>query len=47
MEDICRVEGLQRAEGLEMWEQISGKWSGSDMGVTWYIKYWQWSSESS
>jgi len=35
MEDICGVEGLQRAEGLEMWEEISGKGTamcnGSDL----------------
>jgi len=31
MEDICRVEGLQCAEGLQKGEEISGKQTG--MGI--------------
>ena len=35
MEDICGVEGLQCAEGLEIWKEISderrGMGNGSDL----------------
>ena len=33
MEDICRVEGLQRAEGLEKEEEISGEGRGMCIGI--------------
>lgn len=33
MEDICRVEGLQRAEGLEKEKEISGKRRGMCIGI--------------